>query len=83
MATWADVERIAASLPQTAPGKAWGRPAWTVQGKWFVVDRAPRHDALDPVTGELAEVMTDSWLVRAPKRLARGFLAGRGPQEAP
>ncbi len=133
MATWADVERIAASLPQTAPGKAWGRPAWTVQDKWFVVDRAPRPDALDPVTGErmqdlivlyvedeqakqalsaddsgyflttphfarsrmilvhlalipaeeLAEVMTDSWLVRAPKRLARGFLASRGPQEAP
>lgn len=61
MATWADVERIAASLPQTAP----------------VV-----HLALIPAE-ELAEVMTDSWLVRAPKRLARGFLASRGPQEAP
>ncbi|CAN5838522.1 hypothetical protein BH24ACT8_BH24ACT8_24770 [soil metagenome] len=72
MATWADVERIATSLPQTAPGKAWG-----ARSRMILV-----HLALIPAE-ELAEVMTDSWLVPAPKRLARGLLASRGPQEAP
>lgn len=33
-------------------------------------------DAID--TDELAEVVTDAWLYRAPKRLAKEFLAGRG-----
>lgn len=126
MATWEDVERIARSLPETAPGTAWDRPAFEVRGKWFVLDRAPRPDAVDAdghrleglvvlyvadqeakerlaaddsgyflttphfarsrmilvrlaeiPADELAEVMTDSWLERAPKRLAREFLAGR------
>lgn len=29
-------------------------------------------------TDELTEVLTDAWLVQAPKRLAKEFLAGRG-----
>lgn len=124
MATWEDVGRIAARLPETGPGTAWNRPAWLVRGKWFVVDREPRPDAVDPVTGErmtdlivlhvpdeetkqalaaddsgyflttphfararmilvhldaipvdeLAEVVVDSWLVRAPRRLAPEYL---------
>ncbi|WP_122261937.1 MmcQ/YjbR family DNA-binding protein [Ornithinimicrobium cerasi] len=124
MATWADVERIALGLPETEPTTAWGRPAFGVRGAWFVLDRAPRPDAVDEdgerLTGlvvlhvedeeaklrlaaddsghflttphfarsrmilvrlaqipvdELAEVMVESWLVRAPKTLARQYLA--------
>lgn len=131
MATWEDVGRIAGTLPETAPGTAWNRPAYQVRGKWFVLDREPRPDAVDPVSGErmedlvvlyvadeetrdalaaddsghflttphfarsrmilvhldtvpvdeLAEVMVDSWLVRAPRRLAREYLAGRRVEE--
>lgn len=131
MATWADVEQIAMPLPETAPGRAWNRPAFEVRGTWFVLDREPRPDAVDTSTGELltdlivlyvadeeakqrlaadnsghvlttphfarsrmilvhldaipaeelAEVVTDSWLLRAPRRLARAFLAERGLAE--
>lgn len=124
MATWADVERIAGALPQTAPVTAWGRPAIGVSGSWFVMDRGPRADALDaqgrPEEGlillwvadedtkfalaaddsgyflttphfagyrmvlarlarlpreELEELLVDSWLARAPKRVAAAYHA--------
>lgn len=127
MATWDDVATIAGELPETTAGLGWGRPAFLVRGKWFVLDREPRPDAVDeqgdqieglvvffvadeeakqtlaaddsgyflttphfanarmilvhladiPVD-ELREVMIESWLVRAPKRVAKEFVATLG-----
>lgn len=56
-ATPDDVDEIAASLPETEKGISWGdRPTWKVprgaKGRGFVLWRAPRHDAVDPATGE-------------------------------
>ncbi|MEI2713300.1 MAG: hypothetical protein V9G04_08365 [Nocardioides sp.] len=56
-ATIADVERICLSLPETELGTTWGdRPTYVVRQKpkprGFVLFRAPRHDAVDPETGE-------------------------------
>lgn len=56
-ATEADVARIAAALPETELGISWGdRPTWKVpaggKGKGFLLYRSPRHDAVDPLTGE-------------------------------
>ena len=47
MATWDDVRAIAGELPETSAGTAWGRPAFQVRDKWFVLDREPRPDAVD------------------------------------
>jgi hypothetical protein len=52
-----DVDEIAASLPETEKGISWGdRPTWKVprgdKGRGFVLWRAPRHDAVDPGTGQ-------------------------------
>lgn len=123
MATWEDIERIAADLPEVTAGLAWGRPAYLVHGKWFVLDRAPEADAVDAhgermrglvviwvenheekqrlaqddsgyflttpyfakermllvhldliPTEELAEVLVESWLVRAPQRAQKSYL---------
>lgn len=56
-ATAADVDEIAAGLPETELGISWGdRPTWKVprggKGKGFLLYRAPRKDAVDPETGE-------------------------------
>ncbi len=56
-ATAADVDAVAGSLPETELGISWGdRPTWKVprgpKGKGFLLYRAPRKDAVDPVTGE-------------------------------
>jgi hypothetical protein len=56
-ATPDDVDRIAAGLPETVLGTSWGdRPTWKVpatdKGRGFLIHRAPRHDAVDPTTGE-------------------------------
>ncbi|MCZ4498185.1 MAG: hypothetical protein JWQ74_738 [Marmoricola sp.] len=56
-ATEADVAEIAAALPETELGTSWGdRPTWKVpagpKGKGFLLYRSPRHDAVDPVTGQ-------------------------------
>jgi hypothetical protein len=53
----ADVDAIAGSLPETEKGISWGdRPTWKVprgdRGRGFVLWRAPRHDAVDPATGQ-------------------------------
>jgi hypothetical protein len=53
----ADVDAIARSLPETEKGISWGdRPTWKVprgdKGRGFVLWRAPRHDAVDPATGQ-------------------------------
>jgi len=129
VATLADVEELALSLPEAAKRVADdGRPAFDVRGKWFCFHRRPRRDALDPSSGErlgdvlvfrvpdldvkellladprgiffttphwdgypgvlvripdlrrlerdeLRELVVDAWLARAPKRLARAWLA--------
>jgi len=53
----ADLERICLSLPETELGTTWGdRPTYVVRQnpkpRGFVLYRAPRHDAMDPETGE-------------------------------
>ena len=57
-----DVEEICGSLPETWFGTSWGDvPTWLVphrvrdgvdKGRGFVLHRKPRHDAVDPVTGQ-------------------------------
>lgn len=123
MATWDDVGAIARELPESREGLGWGRPAFLVRDKWFVLQREPRPDAVDEAghrieglivlyvedveakdtlaaddsgyfmttphfansrmilvhladipVDELREVMIESWLVRAPARLAKTYL---------
>lgn len=129
MATWDDVRRIVADLPETVEASTFGNVAWKVKGKLMVWERplraadrvalgdeAPdgeilgaavtdegvkhalvadrpdvylttphfdgyaavliRLDAID--VDELAEVITEAWLAKAPKRVAANFLAERG-----
>lgn len=63
-ATPADVDAIAACLPETELGTSWGdRPTWKVNGKGFLLYRAPHTTALDPDTGE---PFTDLLVVHLP-----------------
>src|SRR5690348_6777559 len=129
MATWDDVRRLVADLPETAEGTSHGTMAWKVKGRLMVWERplrgadlaalgdaapageilgasvadegakqaliadrpdvyftTPHFDGyaavlvlLDAIGGdELEELITEAWLVRAPKRLAATFLAERG-----
>jgi hypothetical protein len=130
MATWDDVERIAAALPEVERrGSHDGNPAWYVRGKMFVWDRPLRPADLahlgpaaptGPLVGvrvadegakralcasqpdvcfttphfdgyaavlvqldripvdELEELVEESWLLRAPKRVAAAYLEARG-----
>ena len=53
----ADVHAICTSLPEVELGTSWGdRPTYLVRQRpkprGFVLVRAPRHDAVDPATGE-------------------------------
>ena len=53
----ADVHAICSGLPEVELGTSWGdRPTYLVVQKpkprGFVLARAPRHDAVDPETGE-------------------------------
>jgi hypothetical protein len=53
----ADVHAICMSLPEVELGTSWGeRPTYLVRQRpkprGFVLERAPRHDAVDPATGE-------------------------------
>ena len=53
----ADVHAICTELPEVEHGTSWGdRPTYLVKQKpkprGFVLERAPRHDAVDPATGE-------------------------------
>lgn len=48
-----DVHTICQGLPEVVFGTSWGDvPTYLVRGKGFVRFRAPRADAVDPVTGE-------------------------------
>jgi hypothetical protein len=56
-ATLADLDAICRGLPEVELGTSWGdRPTYLVRQRpkprGFVLERAPRHDAVDPVTGE-------------------------------
>jgi hypothetical protein len=53
----ADVHAICSGLPEVELGTSWGdRPTYLVKQKpkprGFVLARGPRHDAIDPATGE-------------------------------
>jgi hypothetical protein len=53
----ADVHAICTALPEVELGTSWGdRPTYLVKQnpkpRGFVLARAPRHDAIDPATGE-------------------------------
>lgn len=62
-ATAADVDAIASSLPETELGTSWGdRPTWKVNGKGFLLYRAPHSTAVDPSTGELYTDLLVVWL---------------------
>jgi hypothetical protein len=52
-----DIDAICRSLPEVELGTSWGdRPTYLVNQKpkprGFVLARAPRHDAVNPATGE-------------------------------
>jgi hypothetical protein len=62
----ADLDAICRSLPEVELGTSWGdRPTYLVRQKpkprGFVLERAPRHDAVDPATGE---EYPDLWVIR-------------------
>lgn len=59
MATMADLDRIAMSLPQTTKEVSDdGRPSYQVHGKMYCFHRSRRPDAVDPVSGErMADVL--------------------------
>jgi hypothetical protein len=59
MATMADLDELALSLPQaTKEVSEDGRPSYHVHGKMFCFHRGRRPDAVDPGTGErLADLL--------------------------
>ena len=64
----ADVDSICRSLPEVELGTSWGdRPTYLVcqkpKPRGFVLARSPRHDAVDPATGE---EYTDLLVIRTP-----------------
>jgi hypothetical protein len=53
MATMADLDALALSMPQTTKEVSDdGRPSYLVHGKMFCFHRGRRRDAIDPKTGE-------------------------------
>ena len=74
-----DIDAICRSLPEVELGTSWGdRPTYLVRQKpkprGFVLARAPRHDAVDPETGEEYD---DLLVIRTAERRGQGG-AGRG-----
>ena len=53
MATWDDVRRIAAALPEASEGTAYGQTAWRVRNTLFVWERPLRRSDRDAL-GEAA-----------------------------
>lgn len=73
-----DVDEICAALPETEKGISWGdRPTWKVprgeKGRGFCLERAPRHDAVDPDTGE---ELDDLLVIRVADEGAKAALVG-------
>jgi hypothetical protein len=78
MATMADLDRIAMSLPQTTKEVSDdGRPSYQVHGKMYCFHRSRRPDAVDPVSGER---MADVLMFRVPDEGVKELLLtdGRG-----
>jgi hypothetical protein len=77
-----DVDAICRSLPEVELGTSWGDlPTYLVRQKpkprGFVLARAPRHDAIDPATGE---EYRDLLVVRTPSAEDKAALVeGDGP----
>jgi hypothetical protein len=132
MATMADLDELALSLPETAKDVSEdGRPSYSVRSKLFCLHRSRRPDAIDSTTGErlgdvlmfrvadlgvkellladdrgvyfttphfvgypavllripdlarldreeLRDMVVEAWLTRAPKRVAKAWLADHG-----
>ncbi len=56
------------------PGSPWfTTPHWNGYNAVLLLERDLRRISVD----ELREVVTDAWVARAPKRLAKAFLEGR------
>jgi hypothetical protein len=97
MATMADLDALALSLPQTTKEtSADDRPKYLVHGKLFLCHRTRRRDAVDPATGErLDEVLmfrvadldvkelllSDNRGTRAQKRVAKAWLDAQGSRD--
>jgi hypothetical protein len=72
---WDDVRRIALELPETSERESRGLSPWRVKEKAFVWERPLRRADLEALGDDaLHEVIVEAWLVRAPKRLARGYM---------
>ena len=69
MASWDDVRRIALDLA-SRPGVYLTLPAYDGYPMTLLHVEAASFDDLD-------EAITESWLCRAPKRLAQSFLLGQ------
>jgi hypothetical protein len=70
MATWADVSRVAASLPETTEPTP---RAWRVRKKLIVWQRPLRKADVEALGTDASELVTEAWLARAPKTLVRAF----------
>ncbi|GAA4125616.1 hypothetical protein GCM10022215_34230 [Nocardioides fonticola] len=69
-----DVDAVCRSLPEVVFGTSWGDvPTYLVRGKGFVRFRAPRHDAVDPVSGEMYD---DLVVIETPGPAERDALIG-------
>ena len=95
MASMADLDELALSLPQTTKEvSADGRPEYLVHGKLFCCHRSRRRDAIDPDTQERLDdvlmfrvadlgvkdlLVAEAWLTRAQKRVAKAWLAEQEP----
>ena len=72
MATMADLDELALSLPETTKELSDdGRPAYLVHGKVFCFHREPRRDAVDPETHERLD---DVLMFRVPDRDVKELL---------
>jgi hypothetical protein len=77
-----DIDTICRSLPEVELGTSWGdTPTYLVRQKpkprGFVLERAPRHDAIDPATGEEYQ---DLLVIRTPSPAEKAALVeGDGP----
>ena len=71
-----DVDEICAALQETWCGTCWGDvPTRLVphrdRGRDFVLYRNPHKTAIDPLTGQLAEVIRNAWRACAAKSLVK------------
>jgi hypothetical protein len=78
----ADLQAICSGLPEVELGTSWGdRPTYLVKQnpkpRGFVLERAPRHDAVDPETGEAFQDLLVIRTANAEDKAA--LVEGEGP----